>query len=271
MPSVLARVMLDAPALPAVLEPMRAALETTRTPLARLIVNAAAPADRTRSQLGGWPWWPEGTAWPTAPTGAPLYPLAQLNLEDVPPLPDLPARGLVQVFVEGNRSYGLDYSGQTDGQDGWRVVFWEDGPAGPAAAPPDLPDPNEHPLSDPLRPRSLSFLPDSEYVSVSDYRFERLPAPSVGDLARHAGVTEGAVLWALDEALAGEGHKIGGYPLFRQDDPRSPADDRTFLLLQLDSHDGMMWGDAGVAQFFVAPDALRRGDVSDVRYTWQSA
>ncbi|MBE2187250.1 MAG: DUF1963 domain-containing protein [Rhodothermales bacterium] len=271
MPSASARVMFDVPALPVLLQPMRAALETTRMPLARLIVQVERPQDRMRSQLGGWPWWPEGTAWPTTPGGAPLYPLAQINLEDVPPKLGLPRRGLVQFFIEDSRSYGLDYTGQTEGQNGWRVVFWKDGPTGPAAAAPNLPEPQEHPLAAPLRPRALAFLPDTEYVSVSDYRFELLPAPTVGELARHAGVTEGAVLWALDEALAGEGHKVGGYPLFRQDDPRSPDDDRTFLLLQLDSHDGLMWGDAGTAQFFVAPDALQRGDVSDVRYIWQSA
>ena len=269
--SALAPPMLSAPALPSVLEPMREALETTRTPVARLVVQADAPVHRAASQLGGWPWWPEGQPWPATPDGAPLYPLAQVNLEDVPPVPGLPARGLVQFFVEGSTSYGLDYTGATDSPDGWRVVFWPNGPSALAAAPPALPEPDAFPLAHPLRPRALAFLPDTEYVSVSDHRFERLPAPTVGELARHAGVTEGAVLWALDEALAGEGHKVGGYPLFRQDDPRSPADDRTLLLLQLDSHDGMMWGDAGLAQFFVAPDGLRPGDASDVRYTWQSA
>lgn len=263
--------MLDAPALPSILEPMRPALEATRAPLARVLVNAAAPQGRASSQLGGWPWWPEGTAWPTAPDGAPLYPLAQLHLEDVPPMPGLPPRGLVQFFVDDTSSFGLDYTGETDGPERWRVVFWPEGATGAAAAPPDVPAPREHPLADPLRARALSFIADSEYVSVSDHRFERLPAPSVGELARQGGVTEGAVLWALDEALAGEGHKVGGYPLFRQDDPRSAADERTFLLLQLDSRDGLMWGDAGVAQFFIAPGALLRGDASDVRYTWQSA
>jgi uncharacterized protein YwqG len=40
------------------------------------------------------------------------------------------------------------------------------------------------------------------------------------------------------------------------------------LLLQLDSDEEMMWGDSGIANFFIDPDDLRRGDFSRVAYHW---
>jgi uncharacterized protein YwqG len=72
---------------------------------------------------------------------------------------------------------------------------------------------------------------------------------------------------ALYAALNRSGHKLGGYPEFTQQDPRKPQD-RQVLLLQLDSDDAMMWGDSGIANFFIDPADLQRGDFSRVAYTW---
>jgi uncharacterized protein YwqG len=70
-------------------------------------------------------------------------------------------------------------------------------------------------------------------------------------------------LWDRDH---GAGHKLGGYPHFTQDDPRTRRD--LELLFQLDSDDGVMWGDAGVGNFFIAPDDLARRDFSRVLFSW---
>ena len=72
----------------------------------------------------------------------------------------------------------------------------------------------------------------------------------------------------LGDALDGSGHKLGGYPYFTQEDPRSA--EGMELLLQLDSDDSvnMMWGDVGVGNFFIAPEDLKRGDFSRVAYSW---
>ena len=42
------------------------------------------------------------------------------------------------------------------------------------------------------------------------------------------------------------------------------------MLLQLDTDDSdrIMWGDCGVANFFIEKEALKRGDLSEVMYTW---
>ena len=71
------------------------------------------------------------------------------------------------------------------------------------------------------------------------------------------------------------GFKIGGYPSFTQEDPRSYGANtsHTALLLQLDSWSakgdtGIMFGDCGVANWFITPEALANCDFSDVLYNW---
>ncbi|GHT37887.1 hypothetical protein FACS189435_3890 [Bacteroidia bacterium] len=75
----------------------------------------------------------------------------------------------------------------------------------------------------------------------------------------------------LDETLYHATYQIGDYPHFTQDDPRS-CDDKLkghiILLLQIDSSDDIMWGDAGVANFFISSESLRNLDFSNVIYTW---
>nr|WP_281402006.1 DUF1963 domain-containing protein [Xanthomonas theicola] len=38
--------------------------------------------------------------------------------------------------------------------------------------------------------------------------------------------------------------------------------------MQLDSDQAMMWGDSGIADFFIDPADLHRGDFSPVAYNW---
>lgn len=70
------------------------------------------------------------------------------------------------------------------------------------------------------------------------------------------------------------GHKIGGYPAFTQEDPRYIAkeDDHDILLLQIDTDDigerEIMWGDSGVANFFISRENLKQRNFQDVIYTW---
>ena len=71
--------------------------------------------------------------------------------------------------------------------------------------------------------------------------------------------------------FGGGGHKVGGYPIFCQGDARDRSDefkDHDILLLQIDSDEGIFWGDAGVANFFIKREDLRNLDFSNVFYTW---
>ena len=70
------------------------------------------------------------------------------------------------------------------------------------------------------------------------------------------------------------GHKIGGYPCFTQEDPRNiPKEDHhDILLLQIDTDNigerEIMWGDSGVANFFISRENLKQRNFQDVIYTW---
>ncbi len=85
-------------------------------------------------------------------------------------------------------------------------------------------------------------------------------------------------LESYDGVFSEEGHRLGGYPFFTQTDFRewgSPFEQYR-LLFQLDS-DGagdndlgfeVLWGDAGVGNFFIHPDDLKQRDFSRVAYNW---
>jgi uncharacterized protein YwqG len=64
-----------------------------------------------------------------------------------------------------------------------------------------------------------------------------------------------------------DGHRIGGYCAFTQEDPRDPADPK-LSLLQLDSDEHICWGDSGIAHWFIREADLRARDFSSVEYYW---
>ena len=70
----------------------------------------------------------------------------------------------------------------------------------------------------------------------------------------------------------GVGNKIGGYPDFAQDDPREDDNFHDTLLLQIESEwneqYSVMFGDAGVANFFINREDLANCKFDDVLYNW---
>ena len=75
-------------------------------------------------------------------------------------------------------------------------------------------------------------------------------------------------LWNL---LAIEGSRMGGYPYFIQNPVEVfESGEKGILLLQLDTDDeaGLMFGDCGNCQFFIAEQDLKNKDFSDVFYDW---
>ncbi|MBR7002979.1 MAG: DUF1963 domain-containing protein, partial [Neisseriaceae bacterium] len=69
----------------------------------------------------------------------------------------------------------------------------------------------------------------------------------------------------LEESTAG--HHIGGYPYFCQEDPRYYGlSEYKILLLQMDSNNGIDWGEYGVGNFFITADDLKKRDFSKVLY-----
>jgi uncharacterized protein YwqG len=257
----------------AFLQRHHAAIEATRRAVVRIALMPMDGDDPRASKVGGAAWWPAGTAVPRDATDQPLVLLAQVNLAELPESGlDLPAQGLLQFLVSGDGSYGIDYDRDESpaalaAARGHRVAYWPDvdGPAQVIAAGTK----QQLPL-DATPPLRMHFSASTETLGPTDARFPALfpggLAHAIAQLHEATGVDEDTLMDALWERDTAAGHKLGGYPNFTQEDPRTRPD--LELLFQLDSDDGVMWGDAGVGNFFISDADLARRDFSRVLYSW---
>ena len=187
--------------------------------------------DPETSRIGGKFSWPVKKPFPEG-----MIFLAQINFAEVPNSKILPTSGLLQFFIS-----------DMDDESGL-VVFHEV---------PDAFEVRETEVENTpiIKPAVMEFKPHMEAMSYTDYRFP----------------TDDESAWDMEE-FQGGGTKLLGYPFFCQGDPREYREDlRKYdtLLFQLDSEeDYTMWGDVGVANFFINGDDLRRNDFSDVYFTW---
>ncbi len=225
-----------------------------------------------QSKFGGKPYWPKDMDYPENNSGKPLHLLAQINFSEVPELEGHPKSGMLQFFIDSDDLYGQEFleDGKTLEQiitnpNGYRVIYHENIIQDNALLRNEFPSLKEDEYLPLTHEYSLVFSKESEGVSPSDYRFGNI-IESIDDLSDD-------VMESLYEILSSGGSKIGGYAHFTQEDPRPYNDnDEWLLLFQMDSdYDGdvqIMWGDSGVANFFIRPEDLKRQDFSKVWYNW---
>lgn len=250
-----------------------AALKATQRPSADIRLEAMTDDDPRASKVGGRPYWAEGRDYPVGANGAPLHLLAQIDFAELPSsLDGYPKAGLLQFFIAADDHYGANFDAgmsadSMSAQRNFRVVYWPDTRA--EAREVDVPA-AEYLPHDPVRPRRMRFSAATETLGVHDHRFDRLLGgdahATIEAYAKAHRLDADALFDAVYERNGRGGHKVGGYPFFTQQDPRT--DDRFELLFQLDTDDQMMWGDSGVAGFFIAPEDLARADFGRVMYSW---
>ncbi|MGM3307845.1 YwqG family protein [Anabaena sp. WFMT] len=241
-----------------------------------------------QSKFGGLPYFPKHLTYPTAPDGTPLNLLAQINFAETPNLEDLPEKGILQFYIEtsGKTAYGIDYALPL-AQTTFRVLYFPE---------PDLnidnllndfdflPEPRCFPLQIKLC-LALNFSVQSTPMSTWDYRFSSLLKSYFYAIFQQNNLTE-TIENSLEELADDfieeyiekyeyslEGHRLGGYPQFVQEDERQSlleGEGYDFLLFQMDSDNdnSIIWGDMGVGNFFIQPSALKRLDFSKVLYTY---
>lgn len=249
------------------------ALQATKRPSIDIHLEPMADDDARVSKVGGRPYWAEGRDYPVGENGAPLHLLAQIDFAELPsPLDGYPKSGLLQFYIASDDHYGANFdSGMSaesmSAQRNFRVVYWPDMRAEPGEVAASV---GEYLPHDPARPRRMRFRAGTEILGVHDHRFDRLLGgdahAAIESYAKAHRLDADALFDAVYERNGRGGHKIGGYPFFTQQDPRT--DDRFELLLQFDTDEQMMWGDSGVGGFFIAPEDLARGDFSRVMYSW---
>jgi uncharacterized protein YwqG len=249
----------------AFLQPVQDKLAASQRHTAHIEFFALSAADPLASKLGGAAYWPKRHKRPVDVDHQPLHLLAQIRLEQ-----------LLQFFIQSTDFYGANIDERMDmeslsKQRYFKVVHWPE-----LSTEYDVLPAREGEML-PLRTHKvfgMKFNPRTETLSISDFRsdqlFEKLSYWQAIKAYSAKNAVDPQLLWNMldDRDVIGAQHKLGGYLFFTQSDPR--ADARYELLFQLDTDDAvdMMWGDVGVANFFIQPEDLKRADFSKVAYNW---
>ena len=239
-----------------------------------------APADSSlpfekkvcSSKFGGLPYWTRGEDYPKAQDGANLYLLAQINFSEVPNLADYPNRGLLQIFIKADDTYGCSFDSE---QKDWRIVWREVFSPSLAMSEADLRAmgvncAGEEKSEMPLQKEYALFFEKTQTYShphLDDFdgvlkNAAQVLGFSVYDKSPYELFDEDSFSAFFDDNSK---HQIGGYPDFTQNDVRREGD---ILLFQMDSDGEILWGDMGIANFFINPEDLINRDFSNVLYNW---
>lgn len=232
----------------------------------------AIPADDIpleQSKFGFYPILPANVAYPKDREGNFMYPLAQINFREIPYLPGFPRSGYLQFYVATDDAYGYCFDGEPSD---FKVLFFEEQEVEKYQA--DFNFLKEVMSIDSLpvyKPHVLSFEKKEEYFGLANVPDKNLSLKPLDQIAAaYEGDLEEELMEFAYDNFSHNGHKIGGYAYFTQTDPRQYDEEVEdyVLLLQIDSDIEIMWGDAGVANFFIHPKDLAKKDFSKVFYTW---
>lgn len=205
------------------------------------------------SKIGGLGYIPHDKDFPTDSKGNQLRLLAQIECDKIQ-LDGFMKTGLLQFWVLNDDVSGMEWDDQTK-QDGFRVIYY--------------PEIDKTVTKEEIESKFVKnefddddMLPVFRECGMSFEKFEN----------RFIDYSQELPEEFYDENI---GHKVGGYPYFTQSDPRDEKmlEYYDFLLFQLDTdyigeEDVVMWGDAGVGNFFINSEKLKNQDFSDVLYNW---
>lgn len=252
----------------------------------------------TDSKFGGIPYWDMKMDYPRAKDGSLLMLIAQINLDELNregknPGDKLPKCGMLQFFIAMDDVFGMDFDNTTDSegrlvQENFRVVYHktiDERVSKEEIATLGMPDSASEDVDEsPLWGEyGLTMELEETCIGMDDYRFEEYfhkAAKTVGwevaeeESGYNSFSEEGSD--ALFEELEPSGHWMLGYPYFTQFDPRGEYEGKEKYSVQLfqmdsdygDDDDYILWGDAGVANFFISEEDLAKEDFRDVLYSW---
>lgn len=155
----------------------------------------------------------------------------------------------------------MDFDDGTN-QAGFRVIYHET--IEPMIAEDELPTYDEDEMMMPgAQQVKMHFTQKTQPISLEDFRAQHLP----DEVAEQYDAWDDYIELHYNEPL----HQVGGYAFFTQTDPREyEYSDYTVMLLQIDSQMDLdlLWGDVGIANFFVTEEQLKNRDFSRVLYNW---
>ena len=250
-----------------------------------IIIEENNSLNLTDSKFGGLPYISTDADTPKDSNDNQLALLAQINCSDLPENDLYPKEGLLQFWISRNNEFGLgnkkDYCVKY-------IKNIEDNITKKSIL-------NKYKLLDeenseeysPFSKKNTSFALKFEKgistITSTDFLFEDIALKTIHELFPDENIEdlyddlERDVFDTLFKAFNGVDHAIGAYPTFTQWDPRNPEEKDAYgiTLLQVESHwdndsnnNEIMWGDSGVANFFINKEKLEHLNFEDVLFNW---
>ena len=237
------------------------------------------------SKFGGIPYIANDDSIPVDSDNNQLALLAQINCGELPENKLYPEVGLLQFWIARNSNFGLD------NKDSYCVKYIEKIDETVSEVDIlekyDILDEDNNEEYSPFKRKntsfSLTFEKGLSTITSTDCRFEDIALKTIQDLFPDEQINdlyddlENDVYSTLFKSFEGVQHAIGAYPTFTQWDPRNPDDTDVYdvMLLQIESmrssdsnENEIMWGDSGVANFFIDSEKLERLDFNHVLFNW---
>ena len=232
------------------------------------------------SKFGGIPYIPNNARIPIDSTGTQLALLAQINCSELPENQYYPTSGILQFWIGRDANFGLD------DKKSYRVTYFDkiDESITSEDVLATYSIPNEDHTS-PFKPKSssfkLQFSTGYSFITANDYQFEEKVLAAINELYPDEQISdlytdlEKEAYTKLYSSFKNNSHSLGSYPSFIQWDPRSPEDNYNFTLLQVDSElnpesdaPEILWGDSGIANFFISVDDLKNRNFDNILFNW---
>lgn len=222
----------------------------------------AIPVDEstkiTASKFLGKPYLPKEAEYPKDKKGNPMILWAQINFSEVPELENYPTSGILQFYVAATNWYDTN---------NYKIMFHEEVKEEFQTNFTFLTEDlyKESPID---REHQLKFVKQIDFGGTEDNRFSmRFDGKEFWEFNDTLLNTERE---QIEKLFDGAGHKIGGYAYFTQGDPReyNKGQKDDLLLLQIDTDENIMFGDSGVANFFINDQDLINKDFSKAWFYW---
>ena len=268
-------------------------LEKNKKPMVKISLSDDKP-NLFQSKFGGVPYLPKDMEVPKNKENKQLTLLAQINIEELPKNNIYPMEeGMLQFWILNDDVLGLDYD--THLGDGFKVVYYKEIDKNVTEEEvlekykPYKDEDSYFPVEGEF---SLSFKLTDGYFSDSNDDFREIVDREMKKFHIENKEKYNEILKAYDnkeylsywdiwdileedkeigKKLFDAGHKIGGFPNFTQSDIREVGD-YEILLLQIDSEgtekNEIMWGDCGIANFFIREKDLKELNFDKVIYNW---
>ena len=268
-------------------------LEKNKKPMIEISLSDEKP-NLFQSKFGGVPYLPKDKEVPKNKENEQLTLLAQINIDELPENNIYPMeKGILQFWILNDDILGLDYD--TNLGDGYKIIYYKDIDKSVTEEEvlekykPYKDEDSYFPIEGEF---SLSFKLTDGYFSDSNDDFREIVDREMKKFYGENKEKYSNILKIYDkenqlnyweiwdileedkeigEKLFGAGHKIGGFPDFTQSDIREVGD-YEILLLQIDSDrtekNEIMWGDCGIANFFIREKDLKELNFDRAIYNW---